>query len=80
MHELGVLFQAVKTVDRITAEHQIKRISYITLEVGTESTFVPSYLEKLFPLAADRSPVMQGAQLRIRMVPGRSLVIGEIGY
>ncbi len=80
MHELGVLFQAVKTVDRITAEHKIKRVTYITLEVGTESTFVPSYLEKLFPLAADRSPVMKEAQLRIRMVPGRSLVIGEIGY
>ena len=80
MHELGVLFQTVKTVDRIAAEHKIKRIKHITLEVGTESTFVPAYLEKLFPLAVDRSPVIHDAKLRIRMVPGNSLVIGEIGY
>ena len=80
MHELGVLFQTVKTVERIAAEHKIKRIKHITLEVGTESTFVPAYLEKLFPLAVDRSPVNRIAQLRIRMVPGKNLVIGEIGY
>ena len=80
MHELGVLYQAVRTVDRIAAEHKIRKIKHIILEVGTESTFVPAYLEKLFPLAIDQAPVMQDAQLRIRMVPGRSLVIGEIGY
>jgi Zn finger protein HypA/HybF involved in hydrogenase expression len=80
MHELGVLYQAVRTVSRIAAEHDIQRIKHITLEVGTESTFVPAYLEKLFPLAADQSPLLQGTELRIRTVPGARLVIGEIGY
>lgn len=80
MHELGVLYQAVRTVERIAAEHRIKQVKHITLEVGNESSFVPAYLEKLFPLAADRSPIMQDAQLRIRMVSGRRLIIGEIGY
>lgn len=80
MHELGVLYQAVRTVDRIAAEHKIQQVKHITLEVGTESTFVPAYLEKLFPLAVEQAPVMQNAQLKIHMVPGRSLVIGEIGY
>ena len=80
MHELGVLNQAVKTVSRIAAQNQIQRIKHITLEVGAESTFVPAYLEKLFPLAADQTPLLQGAELRIRTVPGERLVIGEIGY
>ena len=80
MHELGVLYQAVRSVERIATEHKIKRVKHITLEVGTESTFVPTYLEKLFPLAIDLSPVMQTAQLRLKMVPGQNLVIGEIGY
>ena len=80
MHELGVLYQAVRTVSRIAEEHDIRRIKHITLEVGTESTFVPAYLEKLFPVAIDRFPVMQDACLRIRRVPGRGLVISEIGY
>ena len=80
MHELGVLRQAVKTVSRIAEQHQIQRIKHITLEVGTESTFVPHYLEKLFPVATDQVSLMKGAELRIRMVPGERLVIGEIGY
>lgn len=80
MHELGVLYQAVRTVSRIAAEHDIQRIKHITLEVGTESTFVPAYLEKLFPLAIDRTPALKDAQLRLRTVPGQGLTISEIGY
>ena len=80
MHELGVLYQAVRTVSRIAAEHDIRRIKHITLEVGTESTFVPAYLEKLFPLAIDRIPALKDAQLRLRAVPGQGLTISEIGY
>lgn len=80
MHELGVLYQAIRTVERIAAERKIRQIRHITLEVGTESTFVPAYLEKLFPVAIDRFPVMKASQLRIRMVPGQGLVISEIGY
>lgn len=37
MHELGVLRQIVKTVDRVTTQNKIKRIKYISLEVGTTS-------------------------------------------
>ena len=80
MHELGVLYQAVRTVSRIAAEHDIQRIKHITLEVGAESTFVPAYLEKLFPLAIDRTPVLKDTQLRLRTVPGQGLTISEIGY
>lgn len=81
MHELGVLYQAVRTVSRIAAEHHIQRIKHITLEVGTESTFVPAYLEKLFPLAIDSAPaLMREAQLRLRTAPGKGLTISEIGY
>ena len=55
-------------------------MKHITLEVGTESTYVPAFLEKLFPLAIDREPLMKDAQLRIEMVSGNGLLIKEIGY
>ena len=80
VHELGVLYQAIRTVNCIASERGIQHIKHITLEVGTESTFVPAYLEKLFPVAIDNFPVMKNSQLRIRMVPGQGLVISEIGY
>lgn len=80
MHELGVLYQAVKTVDRIAREHHIRRVKHITLEVGESSGYVPLFFEKLFPVATDQFPLLQGAQLRIQMAPGRGLQIKDIGY
>ncbi len=80
MHELGVLRQAVKTVSRIAEENRIRQIRHITLEVGETSGFVPFYLKKLFPIAADGLPLLREAELRISMAPGEQLLIKEIGY
>ena len=80
MHELGVLHQVVKTVDRIAAENKIRKVKHITLEVGQSSGFVPLYLTKLFPVAVDGCPALKKTQLRIEPVPGKGLSIKEIGY
>lgn len=80
MHELGVLMQAVKTVDNVAQQNKIKRIKHMTLEVGEESGYVPIFFEKLFPVAIEHFPVMKEAELRIEMVPGRGLMVKDIGY
>ena len=80
MHELGVLRQIVKTVSRITQQNKIEQVKHIALEVGETSGFVPQYLTKLFPVAADAFPALQKAELRLSTVPGTGLVIKEIGY
>lgn len=80
MHELGVLVQAVKTVDNIAKQQNIDRIKHMTLEVGEESGFLLIFLEKLFPVAIDHYPVMKDAQLHIENVPGKGLIIKDIGY
>ena len=80
MHELGVLIQAVKTVDQIAKKNKIKKVKHITLEVGEESGHVPVFLTKLFPVAVEHFPVMQDTKLKIEMVPGRKLQIKDLGY
>ena len=80
MHELGVLRQIVKTVGRVMEQNQIRRVKHIELEVGETSGFVPYYLTKLFPVAADAYPALQRTELRISMVSGKGLLIKEIGY
>ena len=80
MHELGVLYQAVKTVDRIAGQRHIRRVKHITLEVGESSGYVPAFFEKLFPVAIDGFPAIKEAQLRIEIAPGRGLQIKDIGY
>ena len=80
MHELGVLMQAVKTVDQIAQKHDIKQIKHMTLEIGEESGFLPIFFEKLFPVAIEHYPVMAGAQLKLEMAPGKGLIVKDIGY
>ena len=80
MHELGVLRNAVNTVSEVAKQNKIKRIKFITLEVGDCSTFVPAFFEKLYPVAIDNMPLFEGSELRMVSVPGKSLVIKEIGY
>ena len=81
MHELSVLHYIVKTATRIATENHIAKIKHIVLDVGELSGFVPRYLTKLFPIAADGIAVLKHAELQIRMIAGNSgLVIKEIGY
>lgn len=80
MHELGALSHAVKTVSDIAVKNGIKRIKYMTLQVGLESSFVPVFFEKLFPAAVDNFPVLRDAVLKIETAAGKGLIIKEIGY
>jgi len=80
MHELGVLYRAVKMVDDMAGKHKIDKVKHMTLEVGDSSGFVPRYFEKLFPVAVDKFPRMQEAELKIEIVEGRGLSIKEFGY
>lgn len=80
MHELGVLKNAVGQVSNIAEKNGIKRIKFMTLEIGTESTFVPAFFEKLFPVAIDGIPLFEGAELKMEATKGKSLIIKEIGY
>ena len=80
MHELGVLRNVVRTVSRVAEENNIHSIQFVTLEVGEESSFLPVFLEKLYPAAIDSLPLFAGSRLQLVTVPGKSLVIKEIGY
>lgn len=80
MHELGVLYQIMKTVNRIAEEKHVRKVKSIVLEVGERSGFVPQYLMKLFPVAVDAYPILRKAKLHICLIKGNGLVIKEIGY
>ena len=80
MHELGVLCQVVKKVTSVAEENGITLIKHITLEVGTESTFVPVFLEKLFPVALRFHPELGSPVLKLIHTKGNKLQIKEFGY
>ena len=75
MHELGILRQIVRVVERAANQSIIQSVKFITLEVGNESGIVPYYMRKLFPVAVDSVPLLRNTELHIRIVHGNGLVI-----
>ena len=80
MHELGVLRHIVMTVAKAAKENNIGEIKHITLEVGDESSYVPHYLEKLFPVALRFHPELGSPELKLIHTKGSKLQIKEFGY
>lgn len=53
MHELGLVYQIVKTVDEIKNEQGLTDISTITLEIGEMSDVVPKFIEEAWQAVKD---------------------------
>lgn len=80
MHELGVLCHAMKTVDQIAQKNNIQQIRFVTLEVGNESSVLPEFFVKLYPIAVEKFPRLERSTLKIEITDGNGLSIKEIGY
>lgn len=73
MHEIGVLTKAVDLAEEIAVSHQVEHISYITLEIGELSGYLPVFFEKYFPIVTEDRPVFAGTELRMNIVRGEAL-------
>lgn len=65
MHELGIVFHVIKSVEQIAKENQVSLVSVVTLEIGEVSGIVPSYLTDCWRWAADRTETLKGSELKI---------------
>lgn len=69
MHELGVVFHILDTLERVAVENQVERISAVTLELGEVSTVIPRYLSNCWKWASEKSDLVRGAALTIETIP-----------
>jgi hydrogenase nickel incorporation protein HypA/HybF len=70
MHELGVVFHIIKSVEQVVAENDLTEVSSVTLELGEVSTVIPSYLHDVWKWAVlNRSKHMKEAALVIETIP-----------
>lgn len=73
MHEIGVLTETVKAVEKLCEENNISDVKFITLEIGELCGYVPLFFEKYFPIVTEGKSVFVGTELRIRTVRGQAL-------
>ncbi len=72
MHELGVVIQVVKTVERIAKENNLTQIDTLVLQIGELSSMIPKYIEECYPAAVDGT-IMEDTTLEIEILPGNGL-------
>ena len=69
MHELGIVFHVIKSVEEVGRQNCLTRVSAVTLEIGEVSGVVPSYLTDCWNWAVKKSDLLRGAQLHIETLP-----------
>jgi hydrogenase nickel incorporation protein HypA/HybF len=73
VHELGIVFSAIDTLEEVGRENSLASVSSVTLELGEVSGVVDSYLLDCWRWAADRSDLLRGSELLIKAAPAVSV-------
>lgn len=72
MHELGIVYDIVKSVDEIAKKNGLTKIDTIVLQIGELSSIVPKYIEECYPAAVDGT-MMVDTKLKIEILSGNAL-------
>lgn len=72
MHELGVLYEVVKTVENVAKKNNVTKIDTLVLQIGELSSMIPRYIEACYPAAADGT-ILQESKLKIEILPGNAI-------
>lgn len=72
MHEIGVLIEIVKTVEKFAKENEVEKIESLVLQIGELSSMIPNYMKTLYPAAVE-STILEGSRLEIEVLPANGL-------
>ena len=69
MHELGIVFHIIKSVEQVAADNELEKISAVVLELGEVSGVIPDYLTDCWKWATAKSELVSGSELKIETLP-----------
>lgn len=68
MHELGIIFHIIKSIEEVGEENNLTSVQSVTLEVGEVSTVIPDYLADCWRWAVDKTDLLKDAELRVEII------------
>ena len=68
MHELGIVFHMIDTLQEVGAENGLTSIARVTLDLGEVTGVLPDYLLDCWRWAADRTDLLRGAELDVQKI------------
>lgn len=69
MHELGVVFHIMDSLEEVAVENKVEGISKVVLELGEVSTVIGSYLEDCWKWAAKKRALFSETELVVEVLP-----------
>lgn len=73
MHELGIVFHIIRSVEEVGRQNDVHKVNAVTLELGEVSGVLEDYLQDCWTWAAARSEMLRGAKLQVAVIPARTL-------
>lgn len=69
MHELGVVFHIMDSLEKVAEENAVTGISEVVLELGEVSTVIEDYLQNCWKWAARKRALFAEAELVVEKLP-----------
>ncbi len=79
MHELGIIAEVVRKIERIAKEQGLSKVDTLVLQIGELSSVVPYFVEQCYP-AAVYGTLLENTRLQIEVLPanGRCRDCGRV--
>lgn len=68
MHELSIVMEVLKQVEKAAASHGSPKVNAIVLQVGEASSVVPRFLEECYEIASHNTP-FKDTELQLEIIP-----------
>ena len=69
MHELGVVFHIMDSLESVAKENDVTQIQSVTIEIGEVSTVIPHYLTDCWAWAIKKKPLLTGCEMKVEVLP-----------
>ena len=69
MHELGVVFHIMDSLEKVATENQVTDITKVVLELGEVSTVLEDYLQSCWKWAIRKRELFARAELVVEKLP-----------
>ena len=68
MHELGIVFHMIDTLEEVGRANELTSIARVNLKLGEVTGVIPSYLLDCWRWAADKHDLLEGSELVVDTV------------
>ncbi len=69
MHELGIVFHIIDSLESVAAENGITQIQSVTVEIGEVSAVIPDQLTDCWQWAIRKKPLLQDCRMEVELLP-----------